>query len=115
MGGSVDRVDLDPLRHVFRSHVIPFLAAVMSDLHQSIIRSSPDHAFRDWRFHQRKDRAVILDAGVVLRDGTARCAHLGFVITRQIAADGLPTLAFIGRDRKEHTSELQSPYVISYA
>ena len=82
----VDGVDLDPLRHdvLGRRHVGPGLAAVPGQVHQAVIRADPDQSLRDRRLIDRKDRVVILDTGVVLRDRPAGGSLLGFVIARQI-------------------------------
>src|SRR5262249_18270497 len=53
------------------------------------------------RFSQSEDRAVILDAGVVLGDRAARRAEFGFVVSRQVGTDDLPALALI-RSLEEH-------------
>ena len=73
-----DRIDLNPFRHhVFRRRdVVPVLAAVARHLHQTIIGAGPDRSRLHRRFHHRKDRVVVLNAGVVFGDRPARRALL---------------------------------------
>jgi len=93
---GVNRVDADPLRHTRRRNVVPLLAPVARYLHLAIVRPRPDHALAGGRFHDGEDRAVVLHAGVVLRDRSARSAHLGFVVARQVGTDDLPILPLVG-------------------
>ena len=43
-----------------------------------------------------EDGVVVFDAGVVLRDRPAGRCLLRLIVARQIGADGLPALAFVG-------------------
>src|SRR6185503_6613945 len=42
---SVDRIDLNPFGHAFRSYVLPVLASVARDVNESIVRSNPNRSF----------------------------------------------------------------------
>src|SRR5262249_30888929 len=54
----------------------------------------------DRRFHNSKNGAVVLDAGVVFGYRSSRRSLFGFIVSREIAADLLPALSFIGRFEK---------------
>src|SRR5262245_40134659 len=69
-------------------------------MHQAIIRAYPDSAFFNRRFHNSKNGAVVLDAGVVFGYRSSRRSLFGFIVSREIAADLLPALSFIGRFEK---------------
>src|SRR5439155_4804968 len=95
---GIDRVDLTPLRqNVFgRRDVGPGLAAIAGQVDEPVIRPNPDQALRDRRLVDGEYRVVILDAGVVLGDGTAGRTLLRLVVARQIARDGVPALPLVG-------------------
>src|SRR5262245_34854264 len=66
-------------------------------MHQAIIRAYPDSAFFNRRFHNSKNGAVVLDAGVVFGYWSSGRSLFGFIVSREISADLLPALSFIGR------------------
>ena len=106
VGRSIDRIDLNPLRHqaLWRCHVVPVLAAIARHVNQTIVGAGPNHTLLQRRFHHRKDRAVVLDAGVVFGDWAARWSLLRLVVARQIGTDNLPALSFIDRFEKHVAS-----------
>ena len=97
---GVERVDPDPLRDPLRRHVGPVLAAVARQLHVAVVGPGPDHVLLGRRLHDREDRVVDLDAGVVVGDRAARLALLGLVVARQIRADLLPRLTLVAASEK---------------
>src|SRR5206468_657280 len=79
-------------------HIRPGLATVARHVHEAVVTPRPDQppprilgARRD-----HEHGAVVLDAGVVLRDRATRRTLLRLVVARQVAGNGLPTLAFVG-------------------
>ncbi len=91
-----DDADEAPFPKFFRSDVCPVIAAVARDVHEPVVAAGPDEAFLDGRFGDRKNRVVILDAGVVLRKRAAGGLLLGFVVARQVAADRSPGHSAVG-------------------
>ena len=88
-----ERPAADPLRR----HVLPRLPVVTRDVHEAVVRARPQHAARDRRLREGEDRAVVLGAGVVLRDRAARGAEPLRIVSREVGADGLPRLALVAR------------------
>src|SRR5262249_26247180 len=66
-----NQADAAPLGQAFWRYVRPILAAVLRDLNETVVCSNPDGVFLLWRFSDSVDGVVVLNAGVVLRDGTA--------------------------------------------
>src|SRR5262249_39754482 len=66
-------------------------------MNKAIIRTHPDSAFLDRRLHHREDSAVVLDAGVVFGYWSSGRTLFGLIVSREIFADLLPALSFIGR------------------
>ena len=89
-----DAVDLRPFRQALRRHVGPVRPAVAGHVHAAVVAAGPDGAALP-ALVDGEDRAVVLDAGVVLGDRPARRAHLALVVARQVGADRLPTLALV--------------------
>src|SRR5262245_37737864 len=89
----LNAVDLRPLGQVRRRDVLPGLAGVAGDVDQAVVGAAPEDALLVRRLQGAEDRAVNLDAGVVLGDRAAGRALLGLVVARQVGADRLPTLA----------------------
>src|ERR1700689_1318730 len=67
----LDDADEAPLAEFFRSDVSPVFTAVARDMYKTVVAAGPDESFLNWRFGDREDRAVILNAGVVLRQRAA--------------------------------------------
>ena len=65
-------------------------------MQQSIITARPDQSLRKLRLGQREHGAVILHAGLVLRDRAARAAQRGGIVAREIARDRRPGGAAVG-------------------
>src|SRR5205085_8987969 len=81
--------------------VRPVLASVPGQLDEAVVGPSPDFILRDGRFDNSEDGVVVLRAGVVFVDGTARDLLLALVVVRQVVAYGFLLLAAIrGLDRK---------------
>ena len=76
-----------------RCDVRPVRAVVARDLDQPVVGADPQLAARERRFRDGEDGVVVLDAGDVLGDRSARGDLLGLVVAREIAADCGPALA----------------------
>ncbi len=96
MRRSFDDADQAPVSEFFGGDVGPVLAAVSGDMDESVVAPSPDEAFLEGRFSERENGVVVLDAGVVLCQRTARRFLLALVIARQVAADRSPGHSFVG-------------------
>ena len=66
-------------------------------MHQPIVRAGPDHVDVLLAGCQREHGAVDLGAVHVVRNGAARIFHGLRIVAAQIAADGLPGVAAVGR------------------
>ena len=77
-------------------HVRPRLSGITCHVHEPIVGAGPDDAPVDGRWREREDDRVGLDAGLIERDGTARRAERRRIVPRQVGADALPALSFVG-------------------
>ena len=94
---GLDRVNLAPLWHFRWRHVFPVFTRVARDVNQPVVAAAPNRFIVLNRFASCKDRAVVLDAGVVLGDRSTRRTKFRFIIPSQIATDLFPRLTFISR------------------
>ena len=97
VGRGLDRVHLGPLGEPLRRHVLPRRAAVARHVDEPVVAPGPEEPLLQRRLREREDRAVDLDAGVVLRDRAARGALLRLVVPRQVGRDLLPALPLVPR------------------
>ena len=97
MRRGLDDRDERPAADALGRDVLPRLPVVTRDVHESVVRSRPQHTALDRRLREREHRAVVLGSGVVLRDRAARCAEALRIVARQVGADGLPRLALVAR------------------
>ena len=85
------------VRQIRRRDLRPVLAAVARHVDHAVVRARPDHVAVVRRRREREDRRVGFDAGLIERDRAAgRPERLG-IGARQVGADALPALAFVGR------------------
>ena len=90
--------------------VLPRFAVVARDVNGAVIGAHPDDAALQPRFDHRVDRRVDLFAGDVAGDGVAG-QHLYSGSCGQIAADGFPRDAFVGRAMK-HVRRLVNDAIV---
>src|SRR6185369_7716093 len=96
VGARFDLVDLRPLGKPLGRHVRPGLPTIPGDLHQAVVRAGPDRAGGERGLGDGEDRAVVLDAGVVLGDRSARRSLPALVVARQVGGDRRPALPAVG-------------------
>ena len=64
--------DHAPIRPRLRSHIVPVLATVGTNVNEAIVTACPDQVFLRGALDYREDRVVDLDPGIVLCDRAAR-------------------------------------------
>ena len=92
--------------------VLPRLPLVARDMQESVVAPGPEHAALDRRFGEREDRAVVLGAGVVLRDRPARWPELALVVARQVGADAFPRRPLVGAPEHVVSAVIQHVRVV---
>ena len=98
--GGINLADAAPFWQLFRGDVAPSFSSIACDLHEAVIRACPNLALGDRRFGDRKDRVVILGAGVVFIDGAAGNFLLALIVAGEIGANGFPVHAAVGSLKK---------------
>ena len=76
--------------------LVQVFPAVARHVHEAIVGTGPDDVAVDGRRREGEDGRVGLDAGLVERDRSARRSERRRIVARQVGADALPALAFVG-------------------
>ena len=96
-GRRIDLRHAAEVRHVLRCHVGPAQAAVPRHMHQTVVRTGPDHIHILLAWPHREDHAVHLGAVHIARDRAARLLLRLRRMTREVAAQHLPRATAVQR------------------
>ena len=97
MGRRLDHADQRPFGQVRRRDRLPGSAAIAREVHQPVVAARPEDTRLVGRFGKGKDGAIGLRAAGVQRNRPARRLEFLRVVAREVRADCLPAIAFVGR------------------
>ncbi len=92
----VDDRDQRPLRQLRRRDILPGLAVVAREMNQTVVRAGPEDPFLQRRLREGEYGAVVVHAVAVNSNRATGRPHLAGVVAREVGADNLPALAFVG-------------------